>query len=50
VCEYCGETFEDYPYLSKSEGTYRRKYCSLKCKHQAWGRIMTAKRLAKAET
>lgn len=49
ICQECGKEFETWPHrLSNSDPTANRKYCSLACKNKAWGRVMTAKRLAKA--
>lgn len=49
TCHQCGKEFETWPHKSRQVNeTYNRKYCSLACKYKSWGRIMTAKRLAKA--
>jgi hypothetical protein len=49
ICQECGKEFETWPHkLSQENETNNRKYCSLACKNKAWGKIMTAKRSAKA--
>lgn len=49
TCQECGKEFETWPHkLRQVNETENRKYCSLPCKYKAWGRIMTAKRFAKA--
>jgi len=49
ICQECGKEFETWPHrLGNLDETTNRKYCSLACKNRAWGKTMTAKRLAKA--
>lgn len=49
ICQECGKEFETWPHkLRQVDETCNRKYCSMLCKNKAWGKVMTAKRLAKA--